>query len=105
MGSEDVVRREEVRSTLEARRELGADYEEALVESFAQRIEQRLDRTQRKPVQAKKDDDSSQRFVLAIVSLGCAIPITGIALGAGGLAGLIVAWIGIVLVNVAARAR
>ncbi len=39
-------------------------------------------------------------FVLAIVSLGIGIPLTAIAAGTNGLAGLIIAWIGIVLVNV-----
>lgn len=39
-------------------------------------------------------------FVLAIVSLSVGIPLTAIAAGTNGLAGLIIAWIGIVLVNV-----
>ena len=39
-------------------------------------------------------------FVLAIVSLSIGIPLTAIAAGTNGLAGLIIAWMGIVLVNV-----
>jgi hypothetical protein len=38
-------------------------------------------------------------FVLAIVSLGCAIPLSGIGAGVLGLPGLMIVWIGIVLVN------
>lgn len=38
-------------------------------------------------------------FVLAIVSTALGIPLTAIAAGTAGVAGLIVAWIGIVLVN------
>jgi hypothetical protein len=39
------------------------------------------------------------QFVLAIVSLGCAIPLSGIGAGVLGLPGLLITWIGIVLVN------
>jgi hypothetical protein len=38
-------------------------------------------------------------FVLAIVSMGCAIPLTGIGAGVLGLPGLVIVWVGIVLVN------
>jgi hypothetical protein len=44
---------------------------------------------------------SKGSLALAIVSLGIGIPISAIAGGTAGLAGLIVAWIGIVGVNVA----
>lgn len=43
---------------------------------------------------------------MAIVSLIACIPLTAIALGAGGLAALLIVWAGIVLLNVAfARMR
>lgn len=38
-------------------------------------------------------------FVLAILSLALGIPLTAIAAGTGGLAGLLIVWVGIVLVN------
>ncbi len=38
-------------------------------------------------------------FVLAIVSLGVGVPLTAIGSGTAGLPGLLVVWIGIVLVN------
>jgi hypothetical protein len=38
-------------------------------------------------------------FVLAIVSMGCAIPLTAIADAMNGLNGLLIVWAGIVLVN------
>ena len=45
-------------------------------------------------------------FVLAIVSIALGIPLTAIASGTAGFPGLLVAWIGIVLVNfVYARGR
>ena len=40
------------------------------------------------------------QFVLAIVSLGVSIPLTGIGAGIGGLQGLVLVWVGIVLLNV-----
>nr|WP_300144249.1 hypothetical protein [Propionicimonas sp.] len=39
-------------------------------------------------------------FVLAIVSMALGIPLSAIASGTAGLPGLLVAWVGIVLVNV-----
>ena len=39
------------------------------------------------------------QFVLAIVSLGVGVPLTGIGAGVSGLAGLLIVWVGIVLVN------
>ncbi|HEY5483200.1 MAG TPA: hypothetical protein VIK31_05235 [Propionibacteriaceae bacterium] len=39
------------------------------------------------------------QFVLAIVSLGVGVPLSGIGGGISGLAGLLIVWVGIVLVN------
>ena len=49
------------------------------------------------PLQGRPDRTS---FVLAIVSMGCAIPLSGIGAGVLGFPGLLVVWLGIVLVNV-----
>jgi len=38
-------------------------------------------------------------FVIAIISLGVAIPLTAIGLGMAGLPGLIIVWVGLVLLN------
>lgn len=55
------------------------------------------------PVQARQDRTA---FALAIVSLALAIPLTAIASGVAGLIGMIIAWVGIILVNaVYARSR
>jgi hypothetical protein len=40
--AEEIVSREEARATLSARRELGEEFDDALVESFARRVEERL---------------------------------------------------------------
>src|SRR5512141_648590 len=94
MAEEQIVAREDVRATLTARRELGSDFDDALVESFAQRVEERL--KTRRPAR-RSTDERGMVLALAIISLGCGIPITAIAVSSAGLAGLAVAWAGNVL--------
>ncbi len=49
------------------------------------------------PVPAAKPDRSV--LILAIVSTALAIPLTAIASGTAGLVGLLIVWVGIVMVN------
>jgi hypothetical protein len=96
MAPESAIDREDLQAAIEARRELGSEFEPQVVESFVERVEKRL--TQRAPeAPARQGRDGS--FALALVSLGVAIPITAIAATHGGIVALIVVWIGIVLVN------
>ncbi|SDL18879.1 hypothetical protein [Streptomyces indicus] len=116
MEARDAELKKELQATLHTRRELGEDYEPALVESFLEKVETRLDatvdrrmrrlmaeqqmavareaRTPRGPV-----DAWGERFGFAIVSLILAIPLSAIAAVNADLPGLIVAWLGIVGVN------
>lgn len=59
------------------------------------------------PVSAPKSSTvDKSRFYLALASLGMGIPLSAIAGDAGGLPGLLVAWLGVVAVNfVYARGR
>ena|SRR5437763_3674533 len=91
------VDRDELAAAIEARRELGPDLEPHLVESFVDRIERRL--AERTHTVARRDRGREGSFVLAIVSLAVAIPLTAIGVTQAGLVGLLVVWIGIVLVN------
>lgn len=94
------VERDELKAAIEARRELGADLEPHLVDSFVERIERRL--AERKTAApAKRHDRREGAFVLAVVSMVMAIPITAIAATHGGIVALLVVWAGIVLVNLA----
>jgi hypothetical protein len=95
--AEEIVPRDDVRAALAARKELGDDFDDALVESFARRVEERLKHG--RPAR-RTTDERGMSLALAIISIGCGIPITAIAVTAAGLAGLIVAWAGIVLLNV-----
>jgi hypothetical protein len=117
MPSEDEseVEREDVEALLEVRRELGPSYDAALVDSFADRMEraiaQRVDAqlAQARSAQEKVAASGGRQLTLGIVSVGCGIPITAIAGALGHLPGIIVVWVGLVLVNMAhaltARAR
>ncbi|MET9020137.1 hypothetical protein ABZV93_09165 [Actinopolymorpha sp. NPDC004070] len=100
------VPRDEAEAALHARRELGADFEPAVVDSFVDRIDAAIEarvaqevKRAGKPAPRRKDDGHA--LALAIVSLGVAIPLSGLAAHEAGVAGLVVAWLGIVLVNLA----
>ena len=93
---EPLVPRDDLRATIEARRELGSDLEPELVESFVARIEERLTKGPSAPARPQGREGS---FVLALISLGAGIPLTAIALNLGDLVALLIVWLGIVLVN------
>lgn len=101
----------DLRASLEARRELGAEYEGALVEGFIERLEETIDarvdarvaERQRGSAPQQSGLDGNQ-LALGIVTTALAIPLTAIvAVGAGaGLLGAVIVWIGIAIVNIAA---
>jgi hypothetical protein len=113
--------RKELDATLQTRRELGEEYETALVDSFVEKVEQRIDdavdrrvrrhlaeqqlATARGARRPKNADTWSERFGLAIISLVLAIPLTAVAGGVAGTAGTVAAWVGIVGVNFAQAVR
>lgn len=111
MDQEHIAEPSEVAAALAARRELGPDYDLALAESFLERVEQRIDERilRGERLHADRDDaeqaQGHRQFVLGIVSLGTGIPITAISAAIADLPGLIVAWCGIVGVNLAHAVR
>ncbi|MET8447842.1 hypothetical protein [Streptomyces sp. NPDC005209] len=117
----DADLKKELDATLQARRELGEEYESALVDSFLEKVDQRIDgaverrlrrqlaeqqmqvaRGARSP---KPTDTWGERFGFGIISLVLAIPLSAIGGGIGHLPGLLVAWGGIVGVNAVQAAR
>lgn len=96
----EVLPREEVASALEARRELGPAYEDEIVDALARKLEARIDER----VAAARPRRSGTPFMVpvALGSLGMGIPLTAIAGGTGGAAGIALTWIGIAVVNLAA---
>lgn len=102
---------QDARAALEARRELGPELEQALVDSFVARVEQALvargsdDLAERRRVTESAQADSRNQLVLGIVSLVMAIPLTAIAGGQLGILGMIITWVAIVAVNLAHALR
>ncbi|MFJ1607095.1 hypothetical protein ACIOHS_27535 [Streptomyces sp. NPDC088253] len=118
----DAELKKELDATLHARRELGEEYESALVDSFLEKVEQRLDgavdrRVRRQLAEQQMvvargtrspqgtSDSWGERFGFGIVSLVLAVPLSAIGGGVAHLPGLLVAWAGIVGVNVVQAAR
>ncbi|WP_128431371.1 hypothetical protein [Streptomyces cyaneus] len=121
MDARDTELKRELNATLQARRELGDEYESALVDSFLEKVDQRIDgaverrlrrqlaeqqmvvaRGARSP---KATDSFGERFGFGIVSLVLAVPLSAIGAGTAHLPGLLVSWVGIVGVNVVQAAR
>ncbi len=102
-------RHEDWSATLHARKELGDEYDRAFVEGVVERVSKEIDER----VDARVSELEGRRrrprrggsSGLATLSLIFGIPITAIAGGDAHLAGIAVAWGGIVLVNVANALR
>ncbi|MFD1930233.1 MULTISPECIES: hypothetical protein [Nonomuraea] len=101
--------RDELRATLETRKDLGPDYEAALVESFVAKLDAtiaervRAEVSAQRPSKKKKGDKGAAPIApIALGSMGMAIPLSAIAGGQAGFAGLALVWICIVIINVAA---
>ncbi|MCG7523706.1 hypothetical protein MHW47_04495 [Streptomyces sp. OfavH-34-F] len=116
MDATDTELDKELKATLQARGELGADYDSALVESFLEKVEQRLDATLDRRVRRHLAEERTaaarggrtpdhpngsfgERFGFGIVSLVLAVPLSAIGVANAGIGGLVVAWLGIVGVN------
>ena len=109
--------RDEIRAAAETHRELGPDYQEAVIESFLDkvgkeidaRVDARLGRGARGWAGPAAAPKHPQSMALAIVSMVLGIPLTAIVLTAGsrpaGIAGLLIVWIAIVAINFAYSLR
>jgi hypothetical protein len=120
MDTRDPELTRELNATLQTRRELGPEYEEELITSFLEKIDQRLetvvDKRMRRQMaeqqmvvargstrpQAGGSSDYPEGMggrLLAVASLVLAVPLSAIAAVNTGLAGMLVCWGGIVAVN------
>ncbi len=100
---EELVPKEELRAAVEARRELGPEYDDYVLESFARELEKRFDERYGRQMTRHRGEHKDKELALAIVSLGVSIPLLAIAGGTAGLAGVLVVAAAIVLVNVVFR--
>ncbi|MGK5628685.1 hypothetical protein [Streptomyces sp. URMC 123] len=109
--------RKELAATLDARRELGTEYESEFVETFLEKVEQRIDsevelRVRRHLAEQRMEvarggrpphegrSGFGERFGFGALSLVLAVPLSAIGVANADLAGLLIAWAGIVAVNV-----
>lgn len=121
MDARDTELKRDLDATLHARRDLGEEYESALVESFLEKVDQRIDsaverrvrrqlaeqqtQTVRDSRAPRATDSWGERFGFGIVSLVLAVPLSAIGGGVARLPGMLVAWAGIVGVNLVQAAR
>lgn len=120
MSAPDPELKKELDATLQTRRELGPEYESELVDSFLEKVEQRLDSTVERRVRRQMAEQQMAMargnrssggsplegisgpgvtFGLAALSLVLAIPLSAIAASQADLPGLLVCWGGVVGVN------
>ncbi|MEZ0070721.1 hypothetical protein [Planotetraspora sp. GP83] len=99
--------REDLRAIIATRRELGPEYEDALVDSFLDKLDVEIAARVRNEVAAQTFHRPQQpprkdaAVGVALGSLGIGIPLTGIAVANAATTGLVLAWGGIVAVNLA----
>jgi hypothetical protein len=104
--------RRDADAALGARRDLGPEYEDAIAASLADRVEELVAQRSaevattaedRQHVRQEEKADGDGHFVIALVSLGAGIPITGIV--HDSVLVTAIAWAGLVGINVAAALR
>ena len=97
-----MVEREDVQAAIEARRELGEEMEPHVIDAFLERIEQRLEERLDRPPRPHRTVTP-----LALGSLAAGVGATAVAtgMGSGGIVVAIIAWLAIVLVNLAYARR
>ena len=87
--ADDLVPRDELRATIEARKELGEDAEPALIDAFVSRIEKQLSQRQGESEQSlRRKREHQKEMVLGGMALS--IPLFALAAIFTGLAGVIV---------------
>jgi hypothetical protein len=96
------VPKDDLQAAIEARKEVGAELEPALIDGFVERIEQRLaDRTEESERSLKRKREHQKGMVLG--AMGISIPLLAIAAIFTGLAGVIVVCAALAVIAVATR--
>jgi hypothetical protein len=91
--------KDEIRAAIQARGELGADMEPALVDAFVERIERRLaDRAGESDLALMRKCEHQKEMVLG--SMAISIPLLAIAAVFTGLAGVVVVCVALVMIAV-----
>ncbi|MEY9212619.1 hypothetical protein NI17_004770 [Thermobifida halotolerans] len=105
--STEPVPRDEIAASLKTSRELGPDYDDAVASALAERLDQTIAQQVSAQIDARIQAGAlpngrgvrgnTVRMVMAIVSLGVAVPLTAIGAGIAGSAGMLVAWVGVLM--------
>jgi hypothetical protein len=98
--SEELVPRDELRATIEARKELGEEAEPALIEAFVDRIEKELSNRQRENEQSLRRKREHQKEMV-LGSMALSIPLLVVAAIFTGLAGVIVVCLALAVIAIA----
>jgi len=99
VGMTDDVVKDELRSAIEARRELGDEMEPAVIDAFVGRIEQRLADRQRDGERALQRKREHQKEMV-LGSMGISVPLFALAAIFTGLPGVIAVCVALVLIAV-----
>lgn len=96
----------EIQATLSARRELGTEYDDQFIQRLVEQLTAQVrQEVARAPRPRASGLSSEQRTGIAICSLIFGIPLVAIAGSMGGPVGLVVAFVALVLINLAAGAN
>jgi hypothetical protein len=96
---EDVVTREELRALIEARKELDAEMEPALIDAFVDRIERRIaDRVGDADLALRRRREHQKEMTLG--AMGIAVPLLAIAAIFTGLAGVITVCVALAVIAI-----
>jgi hypothetical protein len=110
---------DEIRAAAETHRDLGPDYQSAVIESFLDKVGREIDArvdarlavaraVPEQPVKARRHVSGSQIAIL-VITMTLGIPLSAIAVAAGshpaGFGGLLVVWVAITVINVAYAVR
>jgi hypothetical protein len=99
--SERVVPKDELQAAIEARKELGAEMEPAIIDGFVERIEQRLaERGSDRERALKRKHDHQKEMVLG--AMGISIPLLALAAFFTGLPGVLAVCAALVVIAIIA---
>lgn len=100
--SDDVVLKDELRSAIAAREELGAEMEPAIIDAFVARLERRLaERSDESERALQRRRNHQKEMVLG--SMAIAVPLLAIAAIFTGLAGVIAVCVALAVIAVVSK--
>jgi hypothetical protein len=86
--TEDVVPKDELQAAIEARKELGAEMEPAVIDAFVERIERRLAQREGESERSLKQKREHQKEMV-LGAMGISVPLFALAAIFTGIAGVV----------------